>query len=74
MVNDYLVKTDRASMFNSLELRAPFLDRNLIEFTSSLDKDFIIHKNINKYLIKKIGEKTFTKNFINRKNKVLIIL
>ena len=67
LVNDYLVKTDRASMFNSLELRAPFLDRNLIEFTSSLDKNFIIHNNINKYLIKKIGEKTFTKSFINRK-------
>ena len=67
LVNDYLVKTDRASMFNSLELRAPFLDRNLIEFTSSLPKEFIIHKNINKYLIKKIGEKSFTKNFINRK-------
>ena len=32
MVDDYLVKTDRASMLSSLELRAPFLDRNLIEF------------------------------------------
>lgn len=32
MVDGYLVKTDRASMLHSLELRAPFLDRDLIEF------------------------------------------
>ena len=32
MVDDYLVKSDRASMLHSLELRAPFLDYKLIEF------------------------------------------
>ena len=30
--NDILVKTDRASMMHSLEVRAPFLDKDLIEF------------------------------------------
>lgn len=32
MADDYLVKSDRASMLHSLELRAPFLDHRLIEF------------------------------------------
>ena len=36
MPGDILVKTDRAAMANSLELRAPFLDRDLAEFCISL--------------------------------------
>ena len=32
MAEDILVKVDRASMLNSLEIRAPFLDQHVIEF------------------------------------------
>ncbi len=35
MVDDILVKVDRASMLTSLEIRAPFLDRAVIEFAFS---------------------------------------
>ena len=39
LTNDYLVKVDRMSMANSLEVRSPFLDHKLIEATVNLPDD-----------------------------------
>lgn len=64
--NDYLVKTDRASMFNSLELRTPFLDKNLIEFTQGLSYKILMKGGTNKYITKKIAERYFSKEFVYR--------
>lgn len=36
LVDDILVKADRASMMHSLEVRSPFLDRTVIEFVNRL--------------------------------------
>lgn len=66
LLNDYLVKTDRSSMYNSLELRTPFLDKNLQEFLSKLNFKSIMFQNKNKYISKKILEKYFDSNFVNR--------
>lgn len=64
--NDYLVKTDRASMFNSLEIRTPFLDKGLFDFTSSLKFNQLMRNGINKYLTKTIAKKYFKKDFVDR--------
>lgn len=59
--NDILVKTDRASMLNSLELRAPFLDKNLVDFAfSSIPSRLKANKYDKKIILKKIGKKIIT--------------
>ena len=37
LLNDYLVKVDRASMFASVEIRSPYLDDKLVSFITSLN-------------------------------------
>ena len=39
LVDDIMVKVDRATMAHSLESRAPFLDHRLMEFAASLPVD-----------------------------------
>ena len=40
LMDQVLVKVDRASMFNSLEVWAPFLDYKLVDFVNSLPHNF----------------------------------
>jgi asparagine synthase (glutamine-hydrolysing) len=51
--DDILVKVDKASMFNSLETRAPLLDQHLAEYVSSLPSAIRTRGNTLKYLLKK---------------------
>lgn len=52
---DMLVKTDRMSMANSLELRNPFLDHQVVDFAFSLNQ----HDKISENTAKKILKDTF---------------
>lgn len=50
--DDLLVKVDIASMANSLEVRCPFLDRELVEFAVRLPTGLKLHRAERKYLVK----------------------
>ena len=50
LIGDILLKADKMSMANSLEVRVPFLDRPLIDYASSLPVEF----KTDKYRTKKI--------------------
>lgn len=63
---DMLVKVDRTSMLNSLECRAPFLNKKLWDFTSRLPEKYLIHGWDKKYLLKKAFEKYFPQGFLNK--------
>lgn len=51
---DILTKVDRATMFNSLEGRDPFLDHRLVEFALRLPLDLKYRGGTMKYLLKRI--------------------
>ncbi|MBF0416764.1 MAG: amidotransferase 1, exosortase A system-associated [Magnetococcales bacterium] len=47
-----LVKVDRASMAHGLEVRAPLLDYQLVEWIAGLPPEWKLHNGIGKYLLK----------------------
>jgi asparagine synthase (glutamine-hydrolysing) len=52
MPGDILTKVDRASMANSMETRAPFLDHRLIEWSWSLPESFLIRGKSGKAIVR----------------------
>ena len=64
--NDILCKVDRASMANSLETRAPFLDKDLYEFSLGLTIDQKIKKTKGKIILRDLLKKKIPHNLIDR--------
>jgi len=69
MMDQILVKVDRASMMNSLEVRAPFLDTRVVEFANSLPTNLKLHGFTTKYVLKKLMEPRLPKGIASRKKK-----
>ena len=57
MVGDILLKADRMSMANSLELRVPFLDKEVWKVASKLPSDLRVNKENTKYAMRKAAER-----------------
>ena len=53
LANDILVKMDRMAMANSLEVRSPLLDHEVVEFAAGLPPDLKYHGRTSKYLLKR---------------------
>jgi asparagine synthase (glutamine-hydrolysing) len=51
---DLLVKIDRASMFHSLEMRSPFLDKSLISYSLQLSESLKLYNGTGKLILKEI--------------------
>ncbi len=61
-----MLKVDRTSMANSLEVRSPFVDHRLIEYVMSHDTNYFDTTN-QKLLLKKYLSDDFNDDFINRR-------
>jgi asparagine synthase (glutamine-hydrolysing) len=51
--DDLLIKADKMTMANSIELRVPLLDHQVLEFAASLPASFKLKRFTTKYILKK---------------------
>jgi len=66
MVDDILVKVDRATMSVGLEGREPFLDHKVVEYSSRLPLEFKYRNGISKFILRKILYKYVPPELVNR--------
>ena len=69
LTDDMLVKIDRTSMANSLEVRVPYLDHNIVEFMVKCPSKLKYHGITSKYLLKQLAKKYLPHEVVNRSKK-----
>jgi asparagine synthase (glutamine-hydrolysing) len=72
LVDNNLVKVDRATMSVSLEGREPMLDHRVIEYLSLLPSSFKIRNGVNKWLLKQVVHRYIPKELMERPKKPFI--
>jgi asparagine synthase (glutamine-hydrolysing) len=66
---DMLTKVDRTSMLVSLECRAPFLNKDLWDFTCQLPDSYLINGWDKKHILKEAFKEFFPRDFLNKSKK-----
>ncbi len=66
MVDDVLVKVDRATMYNSIEGREPLLDHRIAEFMAQVPFSLKYKDGTSKYLLKQVLYRYVPKELIDR--------
>lgn len=67
--DDLLVKTDIATMANSLEARSPFLDHKIIEFGATVPENLKLNNTISKFILKQAFKHILPREILNRNKK-----
>jgi asparagine synthase (glutamine-hydrolysing) len=65
--DDLLIKADKMTMANSLELRVPLLDHKVLEFAAALPSDLKVRGFTTKYLAKRALGRRVPKTILNRR-------
>lgn len=67
LIGDILLKADKMSMANSLEVRVPFLDRVLIENVINIPAEYKIVGNETKYAFRQVCKENLDPKWANKK-------
>lgn len=65
--DDLLLKADKMTMANSIELRVPFLDHKVLEFAASLPGSYKVRGFTTKYILKKLLNGRVPQEILERK-------
>ncbi len=68
-----LTKSDRGGMSASIEIRAPFLDHDVMEFAATLPHDERVNGTTTKYFLKHYAEKYLPTNIVHRRKRGLSV-
>lgn len=66
LVDDILVKVDRASMASSVEVRVPFLDRTLAEYSMSRETNSLYRDGELKWVLKRLVRRYVPDSIVDR--------
>ena len=64
---DILLKADKMTMAHSLELRVPFLDKEVFKVAAKIHSEQKIKNNTTKYILRKAAEGILPEHVLNRK-------
>jgi len=67
MIDDFLLNEDRTSMAHGLEVRVPFLDRDLVRFALGIPADLKIRGNQTKYIFRRAVEELLPRHALDKK-------
>lgn len=67
--DELLMYADKLSMAHSLEVRVPYLDRELVEYVERLPAQFKVRRGTRKWIHRQISERFLPAEVINRKKR-----
>jgi asparagine synthase (glutamine-hydrolysing) len=66
LIDHNLNYTDKAGMANSVEIRVPYLDLELVEFSTTIPVKYKMKGKVTKYILRKVAEKYLPNDVIYR--------
>lgn len=71
--NDILLKADKMTMAHSLELRVPFLDKEVFKLACTLKYGHKVKNGVHKYALRKAASKSIPEEWFNRSKKGFLV-